>query len=50
MEKQKAATQVKDLQERLDKKYEDKVIYSANWRIDKGFWRRQFANLSGTKN
>jgi transposase, IS5 family len=38
LEKQKDATQVKDLQERLDKKYEDKVIYSHSF--DKGFWSK----------
>lgn len=38
MEKQKDATQVKDLQERLDKKYKDKIIYSHSF--DKGFWSK----------
>src|ERR1035437_5118438 len=38
MEKQKDATQVKDLQERLDKKYKGKVIYSHSF--DKGFWSK----------
>jgi hypothetical protein len=38
MEKQKDAVQVKDLQERLDKKYEGKVIYSHSF--DKGFWSK----------
>lgn len=38
MEKQKDASQVKDLQERLDKKYEGKVIYSHSF--DKGFWSK----------
>lgn len=38
MEKQKDASQVKDLQERLDKKYNGKVIYSHSF--DKGFWSK----------
>jgi len=38
MEKQKDASQVKDLQERLNKKYEGKVIYSHSF--DKGFWSK----------
>lgn len=38
MEKQKDASQVKDLQERLYKKYEGKVIYSHSF--DKGFWSK----------
>lgn len=38
MEKQKDASQIKDLQERLDKKYEGKVIYSHSF--DKGFWSK----------
>jgi hypothetical protein len=38
MEKQKDASQIKDLQQRLDKKYEGKVIYSHSF--DKGFWSK----------
>jgi IS5 family transposase len=38
MEKQKDATQVKDLRERLDEKYNGKVIYSHSF--DKGFWSK----------
>lgn len=38
MEKQKDASQIKDLQERLDKKYKGKVIYSHSF--DKGFWSK----------
>lgn len=38
MIKQKDAIQVKDLQERLDKKYKGKVVYSHSF--DKGFWSK----------
>jgi len=38
MEKQKDASQVQDLQERLDKKYEGKIIGSHSF--DKGFWSK----------
>ena len=38
MEKQKDGSQVKNLQERLDKKYEGKAIYSHSF--DKGFWSK----------
>lgn len=38
MEKQKDATQVKDLQQRIDEKYKGKVIYSHSF--DKGFWSK----------
>lgn len=38
MEKQKDVSQVKDLQERLNKKYKEKVVYSHSF--DKGFWSK----------